>query len=70
MNHPYLTVGQEVIFVGIDKKPIKGKIAVVYGPESARIDWPNGSAVADHSDKKEAHTFHFEQASSKAESPK
>ena len=68
MNHPYLDVGQEVVFVGIDKKLIKGKITTVYGPDSARIEWSNGSAVADFSsDKNKPHTFHFEQASPKAE---
>jgi hypothetical protein len=70
MNHQYLAEGQEVMFVGIDKKTVKGKIIKVYGPDSAQIEWSNGSAIADFSDKKEPNTFHFEQASPKAEPAK
>jgi hypothetical protein len=68
-NHPHLAIGQEVTFVGHDKKTHNGKITQVYGPESAHIELENGSGIADFSDKKEPGTFHFEQASPKAEQP-
>jgi hypothetical protein len=70
MNHPYLGVGQGVIFVGPDKKPVNAKITLVYGPDSARLEWANGVAVADYSDEQHPNTFHFEQASHKAEHKK
>jgi hypothetical protein len=70
MNHPYLAVGQEVNYVGGDGKTHKATINAVYGPDSARVEWDGGSAVADCSDKKDANTFHFEQASPKAEHKK
>lgn len=69
-NHPYLAIGQEVVFVGHDKKNHNGKIINVYGPDSAQIEWENGSGIGDFSDKKEPGTFHFEQASPKAEPKK
>ncbi len=70
MNQPHLAIGQEVAFVGRDSKIIKGTISHVYGAHSAHIIWQNGSAVADYSDDKSPGTFHFEQASPKAESLK
>jgi hypothetical protein len=69
-EHQYLEVGQEVVFIGPDKKPLKTKIAVVYGPDSARVEWENGSAIADYSSQKKEGTFHFAEASSKAETHK
>jgi hypothetical protein len=66
-NHPYLAIGQEVIFVGHDEKTHKGKILNVYGPDSAQIEFESGVAIAEYSDKKEPGTFHFEQASPKEE---
>lgn len=61
MNHPYLAVGQEVVFVGIDGRSVKGKIHTVYGPDAAFIELPNGSAIANYShDTKQTGTFHFE----------
>ena len=66
----YLAVGQDVIFIGPDNKETKAKIAIVYNENSARVEWPNGVALADYSDKKESGTFHFEQASPKAEPKK
>jgi hypothetical protein len=68
-NHPHLAIGQEVTFVGHDKKTHNGKITTLYGADSARIEWDEGAAVADFCDKKEPGTFHFEQASPKAEQP-
>jgi hypothetical protein len=70
MNHQYLAIGQEVSFVGHDKKIHTGKIIQVYGPDSAQIEFDGGMAIAECSDKKEPGTFHFEQASPKAESKK
>jgi hypothetical protein len=69
-QHQYLEVGQDVVFVGPDKKSNRGKITIIYGPDDVRIEWGNGSAVAKFSDSKEPGTFHFEQASPKAESGK
>jgi hypothetical protein len=62
-NHQYLALGQDVIFVGPDKQEHKAKITVIYSDDSARVEWSNGSAVADYSDKGAENTFHFEQAS-------
>lgn len=70
MNHQHLAIGQEVVFVSGDEKTHKGKITHVYGPDSAHIQWEEGSAIADFSDKKEPGTFHFEQASPKGEHKK
>lgn len=66
-QQPYLTEGQDVIFIGPDKHNYKAKITTVYGPKSVRLEWENGAAIADFSEKKETGTFHFEQASPKAE---
>jgi len=66
----YLAVGQDVIFVGPDNKENKAKIAIVYNDNSARVEWANGTALADYSEKKSEGTFHFEQASPKAEPKK
>lgn len=70
MNHQHLAPGQEVTYVGSDNKTHKGKITKVYSPDTAHIEWENGSAIADCSDKPEPGTFHFEQASPKAEHKK
>jgi hypothetical protein len=70
MNNPHLAIGQEVIFVGSDKKNRKGTITRLYSESEAHIEWDGGSAVAAFSDKNEPGTFHFEQASPKAESQK
>jgi len=70
MTKQYLAVGQEVTFVGPDKHTVKGKITTVYSENSARIEWENGAAVANLSDEKDPGTFHFEQASPKAEHKK
>jgi len=63
MNQQYLALGQDVIFVGPDKHKHKAKISVIYSDSSARVEWANGSAIAEHSDKGGENTFHFEQAS-------
>ena len=70
MNHQYLAVGQEVVFVGPDKHKYKGKITIVYSDDEAQITWPNGSAIATYSDRGGEGTFHFEQASPKEEHKK
>jgi hypothetical protein len=70
MNHQYIATGQEVIFVGPDKKEHKGKILNIYGPDTAQIEFDGGTAIAEFSDKKEPITFHFEQASPKEEHKK
>jgi hypothetical protein len=71
MNHQYIAIGQEVVFVGHDKKEHKGKILNVYGPDTAQIEFGGNTAIAEFSDKKEPITFHFEQqASPKAEDKK
>lgn len=71
MNHPYLAVGQEVVFVGHDKKTHTGKIVTIYGVDAAQIALDDGSvAIADCSEDKKPGTFHFEQASPKEESAK
>jgi hypothetical protein len=71
MNHQHLAVGQEVTFVGDDKKNHKGKITMVVNGDVARIEFENGgSATASCSDKPEPGTFHFEQASPKEEHKK
>lgn len=69
-NHPHLAIGQEVTFVAADKKSHHGIITKVYGPDSAHIEWEEGSGIGEFSDKKEPGTFHFEQASPKAEPKK
>jgi len=66
-EHQFLDIGQEVVFIGIDKKPIKAKITQIFGPDSARVEWSNGSALADFSSQKKEGTFHFAEASPKAE---
>jgi hypothetical protein len=66
----YLAVGQEVTYVGHDGKSHKAKITACYNDNSARIEWDGGGAVAECSDKKEPGTFHFEQASPKADKGK
>jgi hypothetical protein len=66
-NHQYLATGQEVVFVGPDKQSHHGTITIIYGPDDAKIEWPNGMAIAHFSDSNEPGTFHFEQASPKAE---
>jgi hypothetical protein len=66
----HLAVGQDVTYVGPDKQNHKGKITTIYSENAARIEWQNGSAVATFSDKGEEGTFHFEQASHKAETKK
>jgi hypothetical protein len=70
MNHQHLAIGQEVTFTGHDGKKHKGKITQVFNADEAAIAWENGGAVAKFSDKQEEGTFHFEQASPKAESKK
>jgi len=70
MNNQYLATGQEVTYVGADGKTHKAKITQLFNADSARIEWDGGSAIAERSDKKDANTFHFEQASPKAESKK
>jgi hypothetical protein len=71
MNHQYLAIGQEVIFIGHDKKTHKGKIIQVYSPDSAQIELKDGVAIADFSDEDIPGTFHFEhEASPKGESKK
>jgi hypothetical protein len=69
-NHPYLSIGQEVTFVGPGKELIQAKIINVYGPDSAQLEWEEGVAIADFSEESEPGTFHFEQASPKAEEEK
>ena len=67
----YLAVGQDVTFVGPDKKTHKAKISQVYNENEALVVWENGSALATHSDdRKGENTFHFEHASPKAEDKK
>ena len=66
----HLAIGQEVTFVGHDKKTHKGKITQVFNAEEAAIAWDGGGAVAKLSEDNEPNTFHFEQASPKAESKK
>jgi hypothetical protein len=70
MNQQHLAIGQEVTFVGHDKKTHKGKITTVYGTDSAQIEFDGGVAIAKLSEEKEANTFHFEQASPKEEHKK
>jgi len=69
-NHPHLAIGQEVTFVSADDKAHKGKITLIYGDHSAHVEWDGGSGIGEVSDKKEPGTFHFEQASPKAEHKK
>jgi len=69
MTQQYLAIGQEVTFVGTDKSH-KAKIVEIYNADSARVEWDGGGAIANLSDKKEPNTFHFEQASPKAEHKK
>jgi hypothetical protein len=71
MNHPYLTPGQDVIYVGADKKQHKAKITEVFTQDCARVESDDGkhSAIAQFSDSGEINTFHFEPASPKAEKP-
>jgi hypothetical protein len=71
MNHPYLAPGQDVIYVDGDGKNQKAKITKVVNEDSADLEYAAGkhSAVAPYSDKGEKNTFHFEQASPKAEQP-
>jgi hypothetical protein len=66
----HLAIGQKVAFVGRDGKTVNGTITHVYGERSAHIELPNGSAVADFSENNSPGTFHFEQASPKAEPKK
>lgn len=63
----HLAIGQEVTFVGSDKKTHKGTITQVFNDEEAAIVWDGGGAVAKVSEDKDPGTFHFEQASPKAE---
>jgi len=70
MTQQYLEVGQDVTFVGPDKQSTKAKITVVYSEHEARLEWANGVAIASYSDKGEANTFHFGEASPKAEHKK
>jgi len=70
MNHQYLAVGQEVIYVSPDGKGHKATIIHVYNEDEAALSWDNGGAIGRFSDKKEEGTFHFEQASPKAEHKK
>jgi hypothetical protein len=69
MKHQYLAEGQDVEYVTADGKTVKAKITQVLNEDTARVEWDNGkhAAVAPHSDKKEANTFHFAEASAKAE---
>jgi hypothetical protein len=69
-NHPHLAIGQEVVFVSHDKKNHKGQIVKVYNDQEAEIGWEGGGAIAKVSEEKEPNTFHFEQASPKAEHKK
>ena len=70
MNHQHLAIGQEVIFVGPDKQNHKATITQVYNADEAAVAWPNGNAIARFSEEKKENTFHFEQASPKAEHKK
>jgi len=70
MADQYLAIGQDVIYIGPDKHPHKAKIAIVYSDDSARIEWKNGSAIANRSDSGGENTFHFAQASPEAEAAK
>jgi len=70
MNHQYLEVGQEVTFIGPDKQHNKAKITTVYSNDEVRVEWANGVAIASYSDKGDANTFHFGEASTKAEHKK
>lgn len=68
-KHPYLGVGQKVIYVDpVDKKNRIGTIIQVYNEDSAKIEHDNGTAVAVYGN--EPGTFHFEQASPKEEHKK
>ena len=62
-QHPYIALGQKVVYVGSEKNH-KGTITAVYNPDSARIEWEDGAAIADYSNKPDAGTFHFEQQAS------
>jgi len=66
MIKQYLQVGQDVTYIGPDKHEVKAKILTVYSDSFARIEWANGSAVAEHSESGKENTFRFEQASSEA----
>jgi hypothetical protein len=70
MNHPYLAVGQEVTYIGGDGKSHKAKITQIYNEDEVAVSFEGGSAVCAYSDQKDSNTFHFEQASPKAEHKK
>jgi hypothetical protein len=70
MNHPYLTVGQEVIYVSPEGKTHKATITQVFNADEASVSFESGGAICAFSDKKDANTFHFEHASPKAEQHK
>ena len=69
-THSYIAVGQEVVFVDGNNKSNNGIITEVFNQNTARVEWENGIGIGDYSDKGDPGTFHFEQASPKAENQK
>ena len=66
----YLQFGQKVTFVTGDGKSHQGTITHIYSEDTANVEWDKGSGIGSYSEKDEPNTFHFEQASPKAEHKK
>jgi len=65
----YLFAGMEVLLVGHDGKPHRARITEVLHGGGARLESLDGkaSSVSEYSETKEINTFHFGNASPKAE---
>jgi len=65
----FLNPGMEVLVVGHDGKSHRARITEVLHPSAARVESLDGknSAICEYSETNETNTFHFANASVKAE---